>query len=125
MRYYVPHFIPDPQDYTVPTFHVAKRKKASYEIKDVKGKVVSKRESSVIVSEVPAHSEFENLGLSCDLFTVENQSKAGVDLFAKAPIKTPFFTLGLDGRSEATEQLENFDFDSLTEKDFEEPSKTE
>lgn len=125
MRYYAPHFVPDPQDYTVPTFHVAKRKKTTCEIKDAKGKVVSKRDSSVLVAEVPSHSEFENLGLSCDLFTVENQQAAGVDLFGKAPIKTPFFTLGLDGRSEATEQLENFDFDSLTEKDFEEPSQTE
>lgn len=116
MRYRFNHVKPSPDNCVVPAFVQSVRKKAKRNILDEKGNVIGTEIVQLpVVSPIP-HEEFENVGLSCDLFTPENQKAAGVDLRTLPPISTPFFGMTLDQRSEAVEQLENFDYDSLLEK---------
>lgn len=114
---------PSVEDVAVPSSFVRSvRKTVKRSTTDGKGAVIGEELVSIPVIEVIPHEEFENVGLSADLFTVENQLEAGIDLFKAKPITTPLFGMTLDNRSEAMEKLESFDFDSLLEKSVPNPS---
>lgn len=116
MRYRFSHCTPSPDNYVVPAFVQSVRKKVKRNILDEKGHVIGSEIVQLpVVSPIP-HEEFENVGLSCDLFTPEVQEESGVDLRSKPPIAVPFFGMTLDQRSSVVDQLENFDYDSLLEK---------
>lgn len=83
-----------------------------------KGKKIKERlVKKVCVKVIPA-SEFENSDMDCDLFSVENMKKAGVDLFKQAPTPVKIFGADLDARSQVADQLDSFDYSQLTEQDF-------
>lgn len=104
---------PHPEDVFVPSFVSSQRKDVIRAVYDENGKKVGTEKVSVPIVVAIDHSEFENLGLNCDLFAVENQDS---DLFSKKPITTPFFGMTIDERGNAESYLDNFDFDSLVEK---------
>ena len=85
-----------------------------------KGKKVSERVVKKVITKVIPDSEFENLDLDCDLFSVENLKQAGVDLFKQAPTPVKLFGGDLDSRAAAVDALDNFDYSQLTEQDFNE-----
>lgn len=97
-------------------FYRAAQKQVKRKIYDDDGNVVREDFLSVPFQEEIPVEELEHRGVSCDMFTIENMQAAGVEL---SPITKPLFGITIDQRSLITEQVENFDYDSLTEKDFE------
>ncbi len=87
---------------------------------DSKGKVIEKRIVKKPFTEVVPPSAFENKDLPCSLFSVEVQQAAGIDLFKKQPLGVKLYGSDLDTRSEVAEQLDKFDYEQLTEQDFNE-----
>lgn len=111
---------PNPADVVVPRFVRSITKEHKQKIFDGKGNVVSERLVKVPSVEEISNEEFENVGLTCDMFDFDTQKAAGRDPFQATPITTPLFGMSLDARSVAIEQLDNFNYDELTEHDFEE-----
>lgn len=115
------HVTPIFDDSLVPRF-VRSTAKTVEKVIEHRGRKI-KTFASVPVVEVIPDEEFENRGIDCSLFSVENLLASGTDLFKMQPITTPFFSPSLEALSDAREQLDNFTPEQLTEKDFEEPSK--
>lgn len=116
----VNHCNPNPADVVVPRFVRSVTKEHKQKIFDRKGNVVLERLVKVPSVEEISNEEFENVGITCDMFDFDTLKAAGRDPFQGTPITTPLFGMSLDARSVAMEQLDNFNYDELTEQDFEE-----
>ena len=110
---------PRPEDNIVSSFVSSDVVEEKENICDENGKIIRSRIVKKSVTKVIPLSAFENKDLPCSLFSVENMKAAGVDLFKQQPTTTKLFGMTLDERSDVSEQLDKFDFDSITEKDFE------
>lgn len=113
------HETPQTSDCIVHQFVSSKVEEIKEDVYNSKGSVVKQITVKRPVKCVIPPSEFENRDLDCALFSVENLKQSGVDLFKQQPITRPLFENDLDARASAVEQLDNFDYDSLNEKDFE------
>ena len=110
------HVVPRPEDVVVPQF-VQSTVKSVEKTTERHGRKF-KRIVRTPVVEVISPVTFENRGVDCRLFTVENMLSQGIDLFKQQPITTPFIKASLDDVSKVREECENFDPSNLTEKDF-------
>lgn len=118
MIYNFRHAIPCEDDNIVHQFETSSLVEMKEPVYNEKGKKVSERlVKKVQVNVIPA-SEFENSDIDCDLFSVENLQKAGIDLFKQAPTPVKIFGVDLDTRSQVADQLDDFDYSQLTEQDF-------
>lgn len=75
-----------------------------------KGKVIDKRLVKQVKRTVIPRSVLENEGLSCEMFTIDNLQKAGVDPFKQTPITSPMLGNSIDSVSFAQEQLNDENF---------------
>lgn len=75
-----------------------------------KGKVIDKRLVKQVKRVVIPRSVLENEGLSCEMFTIENLKKAGVDPFKQTPITSPMLGNSIDSVSFAQQQLNDENF---------------
>lgn len=105
-------------DNIIPQFSASYVKEFKIEIRDDNGKLVETRIEKRPFTKVLSSSDFENEDLPCELFSVENMKKAGVDLFKQSPTPVKLFGLSLEDRSAVAEHLDNFDYSQLTESDF-------
>lgn len=95
-----------------PSFYRTSKKMAIKKIYDEHGKVISERETPVCVREIIPQEEFENKGVLASMFSIANLEAAGIE---PKLITTPLFRSTLDNRSEITEAIEGFDFETIVE----------
>lgn len=80
-------------------------------------KVTLKGVQDVLVDKPIPVEELEHRGVSCEMFTIENLERAGIEM---KQITTPLFTPQLDSLDSFADSIEkNVDVSDLTEKDFE------
>lgn len=115
--------VPDVLDNIVPKFKVSKQSVEKQNVYDAKGKVVSTKRVRKMIAQLISSDELENKGFSCDLFTVENLKQAGQDPYKMQPTHAKMFGGDIDSIGTATSALDNFDYDSLTDADFEESAQ--
>lgn len=94
-------------------------KELNQEIKDSSGKVIATKKVVTPVVSAIDPKEFENEAFACEMFTVENLQRTGFDPFKQRPITTPLFGMTLDTKAAAVDALDNFNYEDLTEEDFE------
>lgn len=82
------------------------------------GKVVNKVIERRVVRKTIPRSVLENEGLSCEMFTVENLQRAGIDVTKQNPITKPLYRGSLDGISAAYDILNDETYLSNLEKDL-------
>lgn len=103
------------EDNIVPRFQQSTLEDVIQEVKDAKGNIISTRKvKTPIVKEIP-DEDFENRGITVDMFSVEALSSVGKNLFMQKPITTPFIKPTLEERSEASDYIEGFDYEQLSE----------
>lgn len=97
------------QDYPKPSpFVISKRKKVLTKVYDENGKAVSQRENFKVFHEVISEDDYFNPQVTADMFSVEAQSAAGVNL---TPVNAPFFESTIDERAAFADSLEKLDLD--------------
>lgn len=114
---------PNVSDNIVPTFKVSQQSIEKQDVFDSKGKVVATKKVRKMISSPIPNDELENKGYSCDLFTVENLKNAGQDPYKMQPITQKMFGGDIDSVGTVTTALDEFNYDSLTDADFEDASQ--
>lgn len=100
------------------TFYRSERKKAIRSICDENGKKLNEETIEVIVKTPISASELEHEGMTCEMFSIENLQRSGVDPTKEKPITRPLFRGSLDDISFVTEQLNNTEYINNLEKEL-------
>lgn len=116
---------PNERDNIVPLFKVSRPSIEKQNVYDSKGKVVSSKRVRRSVSVPLPADELENRGYSCDLFLVDNLKQAGQDPYKMQPTNQKLFGGDIDSVGQVRESLDTFDFNQLTEQDFDEPAPSQ
>lgn len=82
------------------------------------GKVINKFIEKRVIRKTIPQSVLENEGLSCEMFTVENLHRSGIDVMKQNPITKSFYRGSLDGISAAYDILNDENILSNLEKDI-------
>lgn len=111
---------PDPSDVIVHHFESSSIVEEKESVVDSEGKKLRDRIVKKVRKVALPSDEFENKGMDCSMFSVENMKAAGVDLFQQSPTPVKLFGGDLDSIGAAKDSLDNFDYSQLTEQDFNE-----
>lgn len=97
----------------VPRFVESVRKVIDVPVYDKNGKLVETLRRRVVERSYIDPKEFSNVGIDCDMFSVENLQKAGIN---PTVIQTPLIKATLEQRSVVTDYIEGVDFEQFVEK---------
>lgn len=101
---------PNPIDSPRPKFYLSERAEINEKVYNEKGKIVAERPRKVrILKEIPS-SEFENKGITEDMFYIENLQKAGIN---PQLMSGPMIRATLEQKSVIQDYLEGADYDQI------------
>lgn len=104
---------PNTQNSPAPRFIKSVRKTFDVPVYDKNGKLIQTIRRKVVERQFIDQKEFLNEGIDCDMFSVENLQKAGIN---PQIIQTPLLKATLEQQSVVTDYIEGLDYDSFVEE---------